>query len=439
MRAPDFSVFRHRNFLLFWLMRAVATFGFQIQAITIGWQVYEIARDGGASEGEAAYLLGLVGLAQFLPLLFLSPFGGQLADRWSRKGILLIYHAAKVSILAFLVFVSLQGADRAIDAIFIAAVLSGALNAFAPAASQSLMPTLVPKDDLPKAVALSSLAFSGASVIGPALGGLAVALGENSGLGGAVIAYASAGACFVLSFLLCLSIVAPKMPRLSDSKTLALIFEGLRYVRDNKIVLGAISLDLVAVLLAGATALLPVYARDILHVGPEGLGLMRAAPAAGAALIAFILAAAPLQRRVGPWMFASVAIFGFATIVFGVSTAFWLSLLALFVIGASDMVSVYVRQSLVQLATPDAMRGRVAATSFIFISASNELGEYQSGLFARIFGPIGAVVIGGVGAILCTGLWIKLFPVLWRMESFEDASRYGEKLGATRNPQPLAD
>jgi MFS family permease len=195
------------------------------------------------------------------------------------------------------------------------------------------------------------------------------------------------------------------------------------------------SLDLVAVLLAGATALLPVYARDILHVGPEGLGWMRAAPAAGAAAVALWLAATPIRTHVGPWMFLSVAVFGLATIGFAASSLFWLSLTLLAVIGAADMISVYVRSSLVQLATPDAMRGRVASTSFIFISASNELGEFQSGLFARAFGPIGAVVIGGIGAVLTVGIWIKLFPALWRMDTFEDAVRYAERdLGARLAP-----
>jgi len=214
----------------------------------------------------------------------------------------------------------------------------------------------------------------------------------------------------------------------------ALIFEGLSFVWRNKIVLGAISLDLVAVLLAGATALLPVYARDILHVGPEGLGMMRAAGSGGAAAVAVVLAAAPLRRRVGPWMFASVGVFGVATLAFGASTSFPLSVAALAAVGASDMMSVYVRSSLIQLATPDAMRGRVASTSFIFISASNELGEFQSGVFARLFGPSEAVAIGGIGAILCSGAWVRLFPQLWRLDAFEDALAYAED---QTDPKPV--
>lgn len=408
-------------------MRGVGTLGFQIQATAIGWQVYEIARASGRSVGESAFLLGLVGLAQFLPLLLLSPFGGQAADRWNRKAILIAYHGGKALTLTMLLWASLLPGQTSLVAIFAAATISGALSAFAPAASQALMPSLVPRPILPQAIALSSLAFSTMSIVGPAVAGGLIAFGEAQGARGAEFAYAAAAAMFLGSLWLCTTIKAPAQAKLDNPRALSLILEGLGYVGRNPIVLGAISLDLVAVLLAGATALLPVYARDILHVGPDGLGLMRAAPAAGAALVAFVLAAAPLRRRVGKWMFGSVAVFGLATVAFGVSTVFAASLIALFIVGASDMVSVNVRSSLIQLATPEAMRGRVAATSFIFISASNELGEFQSGLFARLFGPIGAVVIGGVGAVLTVGLWIKLFPALWRMDSFEDAARYAER------------
>jgi MFS family permease len=424
MRLPSLAPFRHPQFLKYWMMRAVSTLGFQVQATTIGWQVYEIARDRGQSVEESAFLLGLVGLAQFLPLLILSPFGGQAADRWDRRMIILGYQLAKITTLAGLVLVSLQGGSGAMTAVFAAAIISGAVNAFAPAASQALMPMLVSKEDLPQAVALSSLAFSTSSIVGPALAGLAIAFGEAHGVGGAVAAYGLAAGFFGCAVVLCLMLRPPKQEKPENPRALALILEGLRYVRDNKIVLGAISLDLVAVLLAGATALLPVYARDILHVGPEGLGAMRSAVALGAAAVALFLAMAPIRTRVGRWMFGSVIVFGVATVVFGVSSAYWLSLLALFVIGASDMVSVYVRSSLVQLATPDTMRGRVASTSFIFISASNELGEFQSGVFARLLGPVGAVVVGGVGAVLTVGVWIKLFPALWKMDTFEDAIAY---------------
>jgi MFS family permease len=440
MRAPSLAPFRHREFLKYWIMRAISTLGFQVQATTIGWQVYEIARGRGQSIEESAFLLGLVGLAQFLPLLVLSPFGGQAADRWDRRGIILGYQVAKIATLVALVLASLDHGPGTLTAVFAAAIVSGAVNAFAPAASQALMPSLVPKQDLPQAVALSSLAFSTSSILGPAMAGVAIAIGESQGMGGAVAAYSLAAGFFGGAVALCLSLRPPPQERPANPRALAMILEGLRYVRDNKIVLGAMSLDLVAVLLAGATALLPVYARDILMVGPEGLGWMRAAPAAGAAAVALFLAAFPIRSRVGPWMFASVAVFGLATVGFGLSSIFWFSLAMLAVIGASDMVSVYVRSSLVQLATPDAMRGRVASTGFIFISASNELGEFQSGLFARAFGPIGAVVIGGIGAVLTVGLWIKLFPALWRMDTFDDAARYAlrEPPGAPKAITPEA-
>ena len=434
MRLPSLAPFRHRDFRLFWIMRAVGTLGFQIQATTIGWQVYEIARDSGRGVGESAFLLGLVGLAQFVPLLILSPFGGQAADRWNRKRILLAYHASKATLLMALAATAALAGDRALIAVFIVAAVSGGLSAFAPSASQAMQPALVPRQDLPQAIALSSLAFSTASIVGPAIAGAAIAFGEGAGIGGALAAYGLAATFFAIAFGVCLAIRAPAQTPVANARALTMIVEGLVYVWRNKIVLGAISLDLVAVLLAGATALLPVYARDVLHVGPEGLGMLRAAGSFGAAVVALALAAIPLQRNVGPLMFASVGVFGLATLAFGVSTNFWLSLTALTIVGASDMVSVYVRSSLIQLATPDAMRGRVASTSFIFISASNELGEFQSGVFARLFGPVNAVVIGGIGAVLCAALWIKLFPALWRMDAFEDAARYAEEPSPRAKP-----
>jgi MFS family permease len=437
LRLPSLAPFRHGDFTRFWAMRACGTLAVQIQATTLGWQVYELARDAGRSVTESAFLLGVVGLLQFLPLLVLSPFGGQAADRWNRKAILLAYHFVKAATALWLVSSAAFGDESAIVAVFAAAVVVGAINAFAPSASQAMLPTLLPREELPQAIALSSLAFSTASVVGPAVAGAAIALGETAGGLGAQFAYGLTVLFCLAAFILCLTIRPPAQTPIADAKAVTLILEGLAYTWRNKIVLGAISLDLVAVLLAGATALLPVYARDILHVGPDGLGLMRAAPAAGAALVAIVLAATPLRRRVGQWMFASVGVFGVSTLAFGVSEIFWLSLSLLVIIGASDMVSVYVRSALIQLSTPDNMRGRVSATSFIFISASNELGEFQSGVFARLFGPVGAVVVGGIGAVACAGLWIKLFPALWRMNRFEDATAYGEALAETPLHRPV--
>jgi MFS family permease len=436
VRLPSLVPFRHHNFRLFWAMRALGTLGFQIQATTIGWQVYEIARDSGRSVADSAFLLGLVGLAQFAPLLLLSPYGGQAADRWNRKRILQAYQIAKIVTLLALMATAALASDAALIAVFIAATISGCVNAFAPSASQAMLPTLLPREDLPQAIALSSLAFSTSSIIGPSIAGAAIAWGESSGTGGAFVAYGLAAAFFLAGAIVCAFIAAPRQTPVADARAMTMIAEGLNYVWRNKIVLGAISLDLVAVLLAGATALLPVYARDVLHVGPEGLGIMRAAGAVGAAAVAIWLAAAPLRSHVGPWMFISVGIFGLATLVFGVSTSFWLSVAALVIVGASDMVSVYVRSALIQLATPDAMRGRVASTSFIFISASNELGEFQSGVAARLIGPVAAVVVGGIGAIACAALWVKLFPQLWRMDAFEDALAHAEEPPANAKASP---
>jgi MFS family permease len=304
------------------------------------------------------------------------------------------------------------------------------VNAFAPAAAQSLMPALVPRPDLPKAVAFSSLAFSSGSIIGPVLAGAAIAAGQHFGTGGAEAGYAAAAVFYGLALLCLLAVRAPKREPLTEARSLAMIGEGLAYVWRNKVVLGAMSLDLVAVLLAGATALLPVFARDLLDTGavpPEvALGWMRSAVALGAALTALVLTTAPLTRRVGPWMFGSVGVFGLATVGFGLADNLWPALAALLIIGASDMVSVNVRSSLIQLATPDPMRGRVASIGFIFISASNELGDFQSGLAARLLGPVGAVLFGGVGALATTVIWIKLFPELWALDSFEDAARLAD-------------
>jgi len=271
---------------------------------------------------------------------------------------------------------------------------------------------LVPRRLLPRAIALNSLAWQAASIIGPALGGLLIALSPAT-------SYGAAAGLYLLALVCISGIRGNTQPEISPGSRWALIREGVAYVWTNRIVFGAISLDLVAVLLAGATALLPVFARDVLHVGPEGFGLLRAGPAIGATLVAVILARYPIRRRAGPVMFAGVAVFGIATIVFGLSTSLPLSVFALAVLGAADMLSVYIRQTLVQLVTPDAMRGRVAAVSGLFIGASNELGEFESGVAARFLGPVGAAVFGGVGAVLATGLWARLFPDLRKADRLE--------------------
>lgn len=419
MRLPDFSVFQHRDFALFWTARALLTLGWQIVSTAMGWQVYELARAQGADVPEAAFLLGAIGLAQFGPLLVLSLLGGQAADRYDRKRILLACICVKAGCTAGLLAIADLPAAAAIPAIFVVAMLQGAVNGFQPAAASALMPNLVPREILPKAIAISSLAFTVASIGGPALGGGLIAAGAVFGRG-AETAYAAACVFFVGSALMVALIrTRHQAPPPADVSTITLIKQGLGYVWSNKIVFGAISLDLVVVFLAGAQALMPVFARDVLMVGPEGLGWLRAAPAIGAATVGLYLAAAPLQARVGRWMFMATIVFGVATVVFGASQSFALSLAALVIAGGADMISVYVRQSLIQLATPDAMRGRVSAVSFIFISASNELGDFEAGVMARVFGPAAAVVVGGCAAIGAAIGWMRLFPTLAKADSFD--------------------
>jgi MFS family permease len=347
-----------------------------------------------------------------LPLLVLSLFGGQAADRYNRKYILVLCFVGKAVIAGGLALASIIGGVPIIPTVMIAAIGAGAINAFLPPAASAFLPMLLPREDLPQGIAWNSLAFQTGTIVGPAIGGLLYALGPAAAYGGTFL-------LLVIGGVLIATIKAPKQQPVSDARTIGLIIEGLKFVWSNKIVLGAISLDLIVVLLAGAVALLPVFARDILHAGPSELGLLRAAMGAGAALVALWIAAAPFRRHVGRWMFGATIVFGLATIVFGVSTNLWLTLGALAVAGGVDMISVYVRQSLIQLATPDAMRGRVSAVSFVFISASNELGDFESGLMARILGPVIAVALGGVLAVSASLSWMRIFPQLREADGFE--------------------
>jgi MFS family permease len=412
LRLPSLAIFRHQAFLRFWTGRVLATFGMQIQLTAIGWQVYDSAREHGQSVAESAFLLGLMGLAQFLPLLFLSMIGGSVADRHDRKLILFFCYGAKAVIAAGLVFSTGLSADLLIPIVFAASIGAGAISAFLPPANTALAPMLVPREELPQAIAWGSLGFQGGVIIGPAIGGLLYGFGPAA-------PYAAATAAFLGSVILLIFTRTPRQAAVDDPRTSRMIVEGLRFVRDNKIVLGAISLDLVVVLLAGAVALLPVFARDILHAGPGELGILRSAMGAGAAFVALILAVAPLRRNVGKWMFGATIAFGLATIVFGLSQWLWLTAVALAIAGGVDMISVYVRSSLIQLNTPDAMRGRVAAVSFVFISASNEFGDFEAGLMARIFGPVLAVTVGGVAAVMASVWWMRLFPDLAKADGFE--------------------
>lgn len=390
----------------------------------MGWQVYDIARARGDSIEEGAFLLGLIGLAQFLPLLILSLIGGQAADRFDRRMIILAGIALKVAIAGGLVVASGFDGHTMIAAIFAVAMLTGMLNAFLPAASSAMVSNLVPRDVLPQAIALMSLSFQGGSILGPALGGVLYHFGPS-------IPYSTALGLFICGWLLAFLTKAPPQEKVDSGRTFEMIKQGLIYVRDNKIVLGALSLDLAVVLLAGATALLPVFARDILHAGPTALGILRSASAVGAGIVSVLLAIRPIERHVGRWMFGAVIVFGLATLGFGLSTTLWLSVACLAIAGAADMISVYVRSSLVQLATPDAMRGRVSAISYVFISASNEMGEFQSGVAARLLGPVAAVVLGGIGAIGIAWAWMGLFKPLAAADRFEDAAP--ENQGSTKS------
>ncbi len=400
------SIYRDRDFPLFVASRFLSTTAMQIQSVAIGWQVYDMV--------HTPLALGLVGLAQFAPMFLLTLPAGDITDRHDQR---FVYTwAARVLSLCSLIFVGLTLLHVRIAWPFYAVlVLFGAARGFSAPSGSSLLPFLVPPEKLPRAMAYSSSAFTAAVIAGPALGGFLYALGHPA------IVY---GLCFLLFQIAAFIVGHLQGRRFTPEQSIASryerVAEGVRFVKHRPVILGAISLDLFAVLLGGATALLPVYARDILQVGPTGLGFLRAAPAVGAFVMAFALGRWPLSRHVGITMFAVVAAFGAATIGFGLSTWFPLSLFCLFLLGATDMVSVNIRSTLIQLSTPDAMRGRVTAVSSLFVGASNELGEFESGTTAAWFGTVPAVVIGGIGTLVVVGLWMKLFPPLRRVDKFSD-------------------
>jgi len=404
------SPFQFRDYRAFWATRLTSTIASVALVVVLGLHVYDVARDDGMSIRDAAFWLGMVGLAQFLPLFVLTLVAGYVADRVDRRWIVRCALALELLCAAALALLSWQDAID-LPALFVVAVLLGVGRAFAGPALSSFAPNLVPKELLPSAIALNSIAWQSGAIAGPVVGGFLYASDPARAYEVSAVLLGVALAAFML--------VRP-IPRgnAGQSHPLRAVVEGLLYVRDNKIVLGAISLDLFAVLLGGATAMLPVYARDILHVGSEGLGYLRAAPAAGAALTALYLARRPLHRHVGHKMFLCVGLFGLSTVVFGASKVMWLSLGSLVVLGAADMISVYVRSSLMQLHTPDAMRGRVSAVSGLFISASNELGEFRSGTFANWMGPVESVVVGGTLAVIVTGLSAWFFPELRKADRF---------------------
>lgn len=384
----------------------MTTTGTQTQAIAIGWQVYTIARMTRNIE-QSSFMVGMVGLAQFLPMFALALIAGETADRYDRRKIMLYAAGLQVTGAAiFTCFAAMNGAS--LTPLFIIAAMFGVARAFSMPASTSLGPLLVPADVLPRAVAWSTLSVQIAMVLGPWTGGILCAISPFWANGAACAMYLIAAAMWVI--LLMMPIDAK--PKHSGQSRATMIREGLAYLWSSKIVFGAISLDLFAVLLGGVTALLPVYARDILAIGPGGFGLLRSGAAIGGGLATLIISRRPITRHAGPWMLSAVLIYGVATIIFAISKQLWLSMAALVILGAADSVSVFVRQSLVQIVTPNHMRGRIAAVAGLFISASNELGEFESGTAARFLGPVGSALFGGIGSIAVTSIWAKIFPAL---------------------------
>jgi MFS family permease len=399
--ANRLAVFGNRDFSLYLAARFLGTLAVQMQTVAVGWQVYEVTRD--------PLDLGLIGLSQFLPFVLSILPAGHLADSRDRRRIVTACYALEGVCALLLLAIVLRGLTEATP-VFAVMTLFGIARAFQMPTGQALLPNLVPSEQFGAAVAINSSTWQIATIAGPALGGFVY-------LAGAPVVYASAAGLFAIAVALTLALRAGGdrgQPR--EAASLETLLLGLKFVRRRRTVLGAISLDLFAVLFGGATALLPVYAADVLHAGPDGLGWLRSAPAIGAAVCGIVLSLMPITRRVGRHMFGGVLVFGAATIVFGLSTSFWLSMIALVAMGAGDMVSVYIRHLLVQLETPDAIRGRVSAVNAVFIGASNELGEFESGVTAAWFGTVAAVVVGGCATLAVAASWTRLFPELARMD-----------------------
>lgn len=401
-----------RDYRLIWLTRFFAVNAMNAVVVVIGAQVYLLARGSyGMSQSEAAFMLGLLGLAQFVPFMLLTPVAGLIADRLDRRIIAASASMIDLGICCTLAIANTIGA-LSLPLLFALAALHGSARVFIGPATSSIVPNVVPATLLPKAIATSAIAWQSAAVIAPAVGGVLLAASP-------ALPYWYGAVLLVIAVACLLSIKpVPRPVTTSDQSPLQQMADGGRFVWRERFLLGCVTLDLFAVLLGGATAMLPVFAYDILHVGDAGLGFLRGAPALGAALMAIYLGIRPIERNVGAKMLWAVVLFGIATIVFGLSRSFGLSLTALFVLGAADAISVFIRSALVQLNTPDAMRGRVSAISGLAISASNELGEMQSGFVAAWLGAIGSVVFGGIGAILVTAAWAWFFPELLRARTF---------------------
>ncbi|HET9488599.1 MAG TPA: MFS transporter [Methylomirabilota bacterium] len=398
------AVFAHRSFAFLWSARVLSTLAFHVQAVAVGWQLYDLT--------GSALDLGLVGLVQFVPMLLFTLVAGHAADRYDRRRILILSQVVKA---AGSVTLALGTAGDWLDRESILATMAvvGAARVFEMPTLAALVPDVVPRPLIAPAVAWSVSANQTARIVGPALGGLLYGLRP-------VEAYLTIAGLVVLAAGCAAAIRVARAVRDREPATLEAVLSGIAFIRSRPVLLGTMSLDLFAVLLGGATALLPIYARDILRTGPGGLGLLRAAPAVGALAMSVVLGQHPLQRRLGRTLFRAVMAFGAATVAFGLSTNLTLSLVALAVLGASDVVSVVIRFSLVQIRTPDEMRGRVSAVHSLFTGTSNQLGEFESGLAAELFGPVPAVLIGGVGTMLVAALWMRLFPELPRIRTYEE-------------------
>ena len=391
----------NRPFVGFLCARAATFMAFQMLGVAVGWQIYALT-------GSAMYL-GLVGLAQFMPMFLLTIVVGHVADRYDRRLVTRACQTVEGLAVGFLALASFGGWQSE-GGILVIIFIVGAARAFEGPTMQALLPALVPLQLIPRATAWSASATQTATIIGPALGGFLYAFGPTT-------VYAIAGILFLVASEFVALIRIERMPLKHEPITIRSLFAGISFIRSRREILGAISLDLFAVLLGGATALLPIYARDILVTGPWGLGLLRSAPAVGALMMSVVLARCPLERRVGRTMFIAVTVFGMATIVFALSTSFILSIVSLAALGASDVISVVIRQSLVQIRTPDDMRGRVSAVNSMFIGTSNQLGEFESGITAAIFGVVPAVLIGGIGTTIVVILWLRFFPQLAQIDS----------------------
>ncbi|MDR5749882.1 MULTISPECIES: MFS transporter [unclassified Caballeronia] len=394
---------RHRPFALFWSARVMSSVAFQMMSVAIGWQVYSIT--------HSAYALGLVGLAQFVPMCVLTLVVGHVADRYDRRTIAFVCQLLQ-GLAALALCVGAWHGLRSPALIYAIATITGASRAFESPSMAALLPNLVPRTQLQHATAWSTSANQTAQILGPAMGGLLYGLGPSNVYGLVACAFVAAAA-FVASIRI------DEAVRMRAPLSFESLFSGIAFIRKKPVILGALSLDLFAVLLGGATALLPVFAHDILHTGPWALGVMRAAPAAGALAGSIWLAHFPLKQRAGTALFGGVIAFGIATVLFGLSRNLVVSLVALAALGASDVISVVVRTSLVQLQTPDEMRGRVGAINSLFIGTSNQLGEFESGMTAGLFGAVPAVLIGGIGTIAVALLWMRLFPALRATRSLE--------------------